>query len=65
MADFFQNGNITTLHNLRHRSIEEIEAELQNFSHSNPMALILPSLYSELEGPALPHIIENLKPVSE
>ena len=25
------------------------------------MALILPSLYSELEGPALPNIVENLK----
>lgn len=61
MADFFQNGTITTLHNFRNRSIEAIEAELVEFSRSSRMALILPSLYSELEGPALPNIIEQLK----
>ena len=40
---------------------EEIEAELKTFSVERPMALILPSLYSELEGPALPKIVEELK----
>ncbi len=59
--DFFQNGNITTLHKLCDRPIEEMEAELTTFAHERPMALILPSLYSELEGPALPHIVEELK----
>lgn len=59
--DFFQNGTITTLHKLRNRPIEEMEAELKAFSSERPMALILPSLYSELEGPALPHIVEELK----
>ena len=61
MADFFQNGVVTTLHKLRNRSVEELEAELYTFSKTNPMALILPSLYSELEGEALGNIIENLK----
>jgi len=28
MADFFQNGLITTLQNLSNRSLEEMEAEL-------------------------------------
>ena len=28
MADFAQHGVIGTLHNLRHRSTEELEAEL-------------------------------------
>jgi glucosyl-3-phosphoglycerate synthase len=60
MSDFFQNGVITTLHKLRERPIEEIEAELEEFSQHRPMALILPSLYSELEGPALPNIVEQL-----
>ncbi|WP_078118626.1 glycosyltransferase family protein [Thiosocius teredinicola] len=59
--DFFQNGTITTLHKLCARPIEEMEAELKAFSADRPMALILPSLYSELQGPALPHIVEELK----
>ena len=59
--DFFQNGTITTLHKLCRRRIEEMEAELKGFAAERPMALILPSLYSELEGPALPKIVEELK----
>jgi glucosyl-3-phosphoglycerate synthase len=59
--DFFQNGTITTLHKLCRRPIGETEAELKGFSAERPMALILPSLYSELEGPALPKIVEELK----
>lgn len=61
MADFFQNGVITTLHKLQERPVEELEAELNGFARQNPMALILPSLYSELNGEALPNIIEHLK----
>jgi glucosyl-3-phosphoglycerate synthase len=38
-----------------------MEAELHGFALERPMALILPSLYSELEGPALPRIVEDLK----
>ncbi len=62
--DFFQNGTITTLHKLCRRPIEEMEAELKQFSAERPMALILPSLYSELEGPALPKIVEELTKAS-
>jgi glucosyl-3-phosphoglycerate synthase len=61
MADFFQNGDITTLHKLRDRPIEALENELCVFAETRPMALILPSLYSELEGDALPHIVEQLQ----
>ena len=64
MADFFQNGNITTLHKLRERPIEALEQELHDFANERPMALILPSLYSELEGEALPRIIEHLRHAS-
>lgn len=60
MGDFYQNGIITTLHNLANRSVEELEQELIEFSASRPMALILPSLYSELEGEALPAIVDEL-----
>lgn len=61
MADFFQNGVITTLHKLQDRTIESMESELTEFSKQSPMALILPSLFSELEGEALPNIILHLK----
>jgi glucosyl-3-phosphoglycerate synthase len=56
MGDFYQNGIITTLHNLSRRTIGELEEELATFSRQRPMGLILPSLYSELEGEALPAI---------
>lgn len=63
MADFHQNGIITTLHNLTDRPIEELEAELMRFSRQRPMALILPSLYSELQTEALPNIVNELRQV--
>jgi len=63
MGDFHQNGVITTLHNLSNRSLNDMEQELLEFSKTRPMALILPSLYSELQGDALPAIIDHLKEV--
>lgn len=60
MADFIQNGSITTLHNLRSRSVEDFERLLHEWGKERPMALVLPSLFSELEGPALDHIVEEL-----
>lgn len=61
MADFFQNGVITTLHNLTDRSVDDLESELERFSSRSPMSLVLPSLFSELEGPALGPILDDLK----
>ncbi len=63
MADFHQNGIITTLHNLTHRHLADLEQDLLSFSKQRPMGLLLPSLYSELEGAALPAIIQQLKTV--
>lgn len=63
MADFHQNGVITTLHRLNERPIEALEAELRLFSRRRPMSLILPCLYSELEGDALPAIVDQLSAV--
>lgn len=64
MADFYQNGIITTLHNLADRPVEALEKELMAFSKFRPMSLILPSLFSELEGNALNHIIDELTQVN-
>lgn len=61
MGDFYQNGIITTLHNFHQRTLEEIEEDLRAFGKVRTMGLILPSLFSELEGPALKNIVEELK----
>jgi glucosyl-3-phosphoglycerate synthase len=63
MADFHQNGNITTLHNLRTRSAEDMAHELGIIGESRKISLILPCLYSELEGAAMPHILSELAQV--
>jgi glycosidase len=60
MGDFHQHGIVTTLHQLNTRSLENLEADLMEFRRSRPMALILPSLYSELQGPALSSIVDEL-----
>lgn len=61
MSDFFQNGVISTLQKLNDRPVEDIEEELCGISHRQKICLILPALYSEFEGPAMPAIVEDLK----
>jgi len=63
MGDFYQNGIITNFHNLTRRSVDDLERELTGFSKQRPMSLVLPSLFSELEGAALPGIIDELMKV--
>lgn len=63
MADFYHSGIIATLHRLVHTGSERLEHELLEFSAQRPIALVLPALYSEFEGPAMPRIIEELKGV--
>jgi glucosyl-3-phosphoglycerate synthase len=63
MGDFYQTGLVATFHRFGKKNLEQLETELLWFSKQRPMALVLPSLYSELEGPALPGILEELKEV--
>jgi glucosyl-3-phosphoglycerate synthase len=63
MGDFHQFGVVTTLHQLNQRPLEQLEEELIEISNTTPMGLILPSLYSELEGPALSSIVDELSNV--
>jgi glucosyl-3-phosphoglycerate synthase len=63
MSDFYQNGIITNFHNLSDRPVEDLDKELVAFSRTRPMSLVLPSLFSELEGPALDNIINELTKV--
>jgi glucosyl-3-phosphoglycerate synthase len=63
LADFHQNGNIATLHNLNRSSTNAMTRAVTTFGESRKIALILPSLYSELEAPALSAIVDELTQV--
>ncbi|NNE73284.1 MAG: glycosyl transferase [Acidimicrobiales bacterium] len=58
MGDYFQNGVITTLPNLSDRPAAELAADLRTWGGDTPITLIIPSLYSELDGPALDRMVE-------
>ena len=51
------------MHNFSKRGTDELEEELLYFSKFRPITLILPSLFSELKGPALPNIIDEISKV--
>jgi glucosyl-3-phosphoglycerate synthase len=63
MSDFHQTGVVTTLHILSTRDPGSLDAELERMTKIRPVALVLPSLFSELKGRALPGIIRQLKEV--
>ena len=63
MADFFQNGIITTLQKVGNRSLEDLESELEEHAKRRNMVLLLPALYSEFETDAMKTIIRELKDV--
>ena len=65
MGSFYQNGIVANLHDFSYGSSSEnnykkLEKNLVNFSNDNPMELILPSLFSEINGTALPNIINEI-----
>ncbi|QJT81464.1 glycosyl transferase [Kosakonia sp. MUSA4] len=63
MSDFYQNGVLTNFHNLTRRSVESLEEEMVRFAQKRKMGLILPALFSELEGPAMDNIVSELAKV--
>lgn len=64
MSDFLQDSHITTFHSLgKFMSLEKLEDMLRTFTPSRPIALIIPSLYSEIESKALPNILDHLMDV--
>ena len=63
MSDFYQNGVVTVLHRLGQSNIEQLEDELERYARTTPIALVLPSLYAELERPALKRIVGILSEV--
>jgi glucosyl-3-phosphoglycerate synthase len=63
MGDFYQTGLVATFHRLGKPMLDRLEDGLASFAERRPLALVLPALYSEIEGPALPRIMEELKSV--
>ncbi len=63
MSDFYQTGVVATFHRLGKLNLEKIEAELTWYAQERPVALVLPSLFSELEGDALKGIVRELQEV--
>jgi hypothetical protein len=64
MSDFFQDSHITAFHKLgNNMTLEQLEDIIRTFSPQRPIALVIPSLYSELSGPALPNILKKLRDV--
>lgn len=63
MSDFHQTGMITTIHRLGHPKLEQLEEQLAYFAEHQPIALVLPALYSEFEKPAMDQMIRELAQV--
>jgi glucosyl-3-phosphoglycerate synthase len=63
MSDFYQTGTVATLHSLNKNNVQSLERELIGYAEERPIALVLPSLYSELDGDALKHIVEVLRDI--
>lgn len=69
MADFHQEGVITTLHGLyeafdREEYLVHLERKLEEYSNHVRISLLLPSLYSEIRSPqVLDPILEEIRSV--
>ena len=61
MSDFHQRGPITTLPRLVASHAERRERELVGFVQSRPLILIIPSLITELDEPALASMIPEIR----
>ena len=63
MSDFYQTGVIATLHRLGEHKLEPLEQQLERFAELQPIALVLPALYSEFEKPAMEGMLRELAQV--
>jgi glucosyl-3-phosphoglycerate synthase len=63
MADFHQTGVIATLHRLGRTDLSRLEGEIRSYAQARPVALVLPCLASEADGPALKGIVDTLQGV--
>jgi glucosyl-3-phosphoglycerate synthase len=63
VSDFYQTGVVTTLHRLKPNSIERLEGDLERFSRTRPIGLVVPALYTEFQTPPLQRIVAELRQV--
>jgi len=63
VSDFYQHRLITTLHQLADPSFNDQQEQLKEYTKEKPITLVMPALYSEVEGPALPRILDHLEKV--
>lgn len=60
MADFHQRGPITTLHRLTADARTEAASSLSDLDVDNRVALLIPCLVTEFDGPALPEMVNQI-----
>ena len=60
MPDFYQHNQVATLHHFGGVDLDVQEAALETYAGRRPVSLILPALFSELEGEALPAMLGEL-----
>jgi glucosyl-3-phosphoglycerate synthase len=63
VSDFYQTGVVATLHRLGPQKLELLEPQLERFAEDQPIALVLPATYSDLTGPAMDGIVQELERV--
>ena len=63
MSDFYQHRLVTTLHQLADPNFNDQQEQLKEYTKEKPITLVMPALYSEVEGPALPRILDHLEKV--
>jgi glucosyl-3-phosphoglycerate synthase len=63
MADFYQDGVLTTLHRLTNNHVDRLEADLAKFTRNRPIGLVLPALYTEFESLAMQRIVQQLQKI--
>lgn len=61
MSDFYQTGVVSTLHRLGKPNLEALEWELAEHAKHRPIALVLPTTFSDFQGEAFKRILENLR----
>jgi len=63
MSDFYQSGVVSTLHRLGKPNLDALEWELGEHAKHRPIALVLPTTFSDFQGEAFKRILGNLREV--
>jgi glucosyl-3-phosphoglycerate synthase len=63
VADFYQDGVLTTLHRLKPNDVDRIEADVSRYARNRPIGLVLPALISEFDTQAMQRIVSVLKQI--